>query len=293
VCHPTVDYATMCPLKPESIRACPCGNTPIATSEGESGAFPCRTSCTSPIPTCDSVCSKPLPGCEHQCRKRCHTGSCPPCDTQITLPCRCGGTLKTLQCGILSAPISLQDTIDMTEILCDKQCNALQSCGRHRCQRICCPLASIANSAVKGKNKRRTAIPAEDAMDANNIHECDRQCGRMLSCGNHRCEERDHRGNCAPCLQSSFEELFCPCGRTVVEPPVPCGTVVRCSYPCDRPRPPCGHDRVPHSCHSEDVSCPACPFLTEKLCACGKKNVGNVKCSLEREKVGCGSVCGK
>lgn len=39
------------------------------------------------------------------------------------------------------------------------------------------------------------------------------------------------------------------------------------------------------------ISCPPCPFLTEKICACGKKQVGNVRCSQER--VSCGTVCGK
>jgi transcriptional repressor NF-X1 len=32
-------------------------------------------------------------------------------------------------------------------------------------------------------------------------------CGKPLSCGNHRCEERDHRGPCPPCFRSSFEEV--------------------------------------------------------------------------------------
>jgi transcriptional repressor NF-X1 len=68
---------------------------------------------------------------------------------------------------------------------------------------------------------------------------------------------------------------------------------------------------VPHVCHEgvvvagadtadeglglvgegEAGPCPPCPFLTEKVCACGKKQVGNVRCSQER--VSCGSLCGK
>jgi transcriptional repressor NF-X1 len=38
-------------------------------------------------------------------------------------------------------------------------------------------------------------------------HLCDVVCGKTLSCGIHRCEERDHRGSCPPCFQSSFEEV--------------------------------------------------------------------------------------
>mgnify|MGYP001453093061 CR=1 FL=1 len=87
--------------------------------------------------------------------------------------------------------------------------------------------------------------------------------------------------------------MFCPCGRTVLEPPIPCGTRIECSYPCHRPPPSCGHPVVPHSCHDDSVPCPPCPHLTSRQCACGKKEVPNVKCSLDKEKVSCGSVCGK
>ncbi|KAF7323896.1 R3H domain-containing protein [Mycena kentingensis (nom. inval.)] len=86
-------------------------------------------------------------------------------------------------------------------------------------------------------------------------------------------------------------ELVCSCGLTVYEPPIPCGTVMQCPHPCSRPLPLCGHPRTPHSCHPDDVACPPCPFLTSKQCMCGKKTVGNVRCSQER--VGCGAVCGK
>lgn len=117
------------------------------------------------------------------------------------------------------------------------------------------------------------------------------------------------------CPRGVFEELVCLCGRTVLEPPIQCGTRLRCVYPCARPAPACGHPHVPHACHEGVViagadtadeglglvgegegegsvgACLPCPFLTEKVCACGKKRVGNVRCSQER--VSCGSVCGK
>jgi hypothetical protein len=103
----------------------------------------------------------------------------------------------------------------------------------------------------------------------------------------------DHRGPCPRCLQSSFEELICPCNRTVIEPPVPCGTRINCAYPCAQPLPPCGHPRTPHTCHAaeEGSSCPPCPHLTNRTCDCGKSLLRNVRCSQER--VSCGSACGK
>ena len=87
--------------------------------------------------------------------------------------------------------------------------------------------------------------------------------------------------------------MLCSCGRTVYDPPIPCGTIMQCNYPCSRPPPPCGHPRVPHTCHPNSSQCPPCAHLTTKECACGKKTVHNVRCSLEREKVSCGSACGK
>ena len=37
--------------------------------------------------------------------------------------------------------------------------------------------------------------------------ECVLICEKMLSCGNHRCEEGDHRGGCPPSLRSMFVEV--------------------------------------------------------------------------------------
>lgn len=62
-----------------------------------------------------------------------------------------------------------------------------------------------------------------------------------LSCGEHRCEEKCHRGNCPPCWHVSFDELRCHCGTEVIYPPVPCGTQPPvCNRPCIRPQ-TCGH----------------------------------------------------
>ena len=36
--------------------------------------------------------------CSHPCQAKCHTGPCPPCTIEITRPCRCGGTARSLPC---------------------------------------------------------------------------------------------------------------------------------------------------------------------------------------------------
>ncbi|KAJ7637122.1 hypothetical protein FB45DRAFT_908302 [Roridomyces roridus] len=250
--------------------------------------------CTAPIPTCKAQCSRIL-ACGHACPISCHEGECPPCSEPIVRPCRCGATSKKIPCSVAEGENGSQ------EVLCEKPCAALRACGRHRCLRLCCPLASVAALQQKSKGKKR-AVDSEAAgvgEERGGLHECDLVCGKMLSCGEHRCEEKDHKGPCPPCLRSSFEELICPCGRTVLEPPIPCGTRIQCSYQCPRPAPTCGHPRTQHICHDDEVGCPPCPFLTTKRCMCGKKEVGNVRCAQERvscadEDCGaCALPCGK
>ncbi|KAG1729490.1 uncharacterized protein EDB91DRAFT_1159352 [Suillus paluster] len=321
-CHPPSFTPPRCPLDPSIMQTCACGRfalptveqhdrythqrlesitTPKSDASGKDIAYflgP-RTSCTVPIPTCQQRCIKMLPDCSHQCGVSCHIGPCPPCTELVERTCRCGTTKKMVKCGEV---IETNDGDETGEVLCDRACQALRTCGRHRCNRICCPLASLA-AAQKGKGKKRAGLMDELGAEEGGLHECDLSCGKMLSCGNHRCERKDHQGLCGVCFQSAYEDLICPCGRTVIEPPIPCGTVMTCSYPCARP-PPCGHSRIPHACHEgviiagadpsqpvEESSCPPCPFLTSKQCACGKKLVDNIRCAQER--VSCGTVCGK
>ncbi|KAE9400334.1 hypothetical protein BT96DRAFT_965353 [Gymnopus androsaceus JB14] len=271
-CHSPTSNSGHCPMSPDRITSCPCGKQPISVSSSpQPGEFLACAKCTNPIPACASICLKAHPNCEHSCQAKCHTSS-----------------TISLKCGDLHKDPDMEQ-----EILCTRPCTAMRACGKHQCTRICCPLASLAlTSKAKGK-KRAAASQFNVDEDPEGLHQCDRVCGKTLSCGARQCEERDHRGPCKPCLRSSFEELVCFCGQTVLEPPVPCGTRIHCSYPCSLPPPPCGHSKTPHTCHFPDTPCPPCPFLTHKSCACGKKSVPNMRCSLDSDKVSCGLVCGK
>ena len=107
-----------------------------------------------------------------------------------------------------SSDLTTKSSIEENEILCDRPCAALRACGRHQCRRICCPLAALANNS--GKKGRRRVV--DDGLvvvgeEQGGLHECDLVCGKMLSCGNHKCEERDHKGPCRPCMRTSFEEV--------------------------------------------------------------------------------------
>lgn len=289
-CHPPSPSPAPCPRSPSLVTHCPCGKHTLDPSSAPffpPGTLLIRKACTDPVPTCESTCMKPLQGCSHPCSARCHTGPCPLCTISLVQPCRCGATTRNVPCYEHQA----RTRGEIGEILCDKPCTALRACGRHQCNRICCPLASLAQLG-KGKGKKKmTAAELDGLTDQSGWHECDLVCGKPLTCGNHNCEEKDHRGACPSCLRSSFEELVCHCGRTVLEPPIPCGTRINCRYPCARPPLECGHPKTQHACHEDPIPCPACPYLTDKLCACGKKRVGNVRCS--QEKVSCGTPCGK
>ncbi|KIY52066.1 hypothetical protein FISHEDRAFT_28915, partial [Fistulina hepatica ATCC 64428] len=317
-CHPSSPPAH-CPFSPDVVLHCPCGRRLLSELPQEVE----RTSCLSPIPTCSSICGKPLqphyPACTHECQSLCHEGACPPCSQDVERTCRCGATTQTVKCHDLSrilaggaVPLHLRDAVEMhddvIDVLCDRPCTALRACGRHQCGRLCCPLSGFAVKAggKKGKQRKLLAVDIVGDVDFEGLHQCSLPCNRVLNCGIHRCEAPDHRGACPPCLQSGWEEMVCACGRTVIEPPIPCGTKMRCSFPCTRPPPPCGHPRSDHACHGTPLAsphgalnassgdeCPPCPFLTVKPCACGKKMVKNVRCSLEREKVSCGAVCGR
>lgn len=176
---------------------------------------------------------------------------------------------------------------------------AHDSCGRHECGRVCCPLS------YQAKNRRARRNEIGQIAESDDLHECHLTCGRTLSCGLHTCQRKDHKGACGRCLQASYDEvssmiqgsfqlirqLICHCGHTVVYPPVACGTTINCLYPCARPAPSCGHPRSPHQCH-ENPNCPPCPFLVNKPCACGKDtSIKNIRCS--QEKVSCGQACGE
>ncbi|KAL1006888.1 hypothetical protein UPYG_G00078520 [Umbra pygmaea] len=246
-----------CPRSPRLVRTCPCGQTAL-TKLLELG-YAERRSCSDPIPSCGKTCSKPLPCGSteviHTCEKLCHEGSCGPCSLTSTIKCRCGSKTKEVPC----ATIQNEDELIFT---CEKRCSKKRSCGRHKCVELCC-------------------VAAE--------HKCFLICGYMLNCGLHRCQELCHRGNCQPCWQTSFDELACYCGESVLFPPIACGTKPpECKNLCTR-RHGCEHP-VFHNCHSDD-RCPPCTYLTQKWCMGKHEQRSNISCHLQ--DISCGLVCNK
>lgn len=282
-CHPLVAGCHDCPRSPAAVTRCPCGKKTLK----ELGA-PARTKCTNPIATCGQICGKLLPCGRHRCYWKCHEGPCAPCYGAVDMKCRCGHTTFAVACALAT---------DGYQPVCKHRCTAKMSCRRHVCGRICCPYqqVALARDRARARGIRHGALSETsrpDAADIEAVHVCAHVCGRLLTCGKHRCQAPCHAGPCPPCLESSNEDLVCACGRTVVPAPVRCGTKLPpCPYPCTRPT-ACGHPPIPHHCHPDDVPCPPCTVLITKPCQCYRHlPVKNVLCS--QKIVSCGKVCGK
>ncbi|KNC49594.1 transcription factor protein [Thecamonas trahens ATCC 50062] len=286
-----------CPLEPEVVTTCHCGNSELATLPA-----PAREACTDPISSCGGLCGRELECGQHPCPRVCHPGPCPPCTAAVEASCRCGSTSASALCGVVNADSTRRaanaacalpevrdsngdllaayqphyEPLDTTPIRCKKVCTARLHCKRHRCREVCCPL-----------NPDLPAAFGRD--DPGGLHICRRVCNRELSCGNHRCERLCHRNACGECGNVSFDEMVCPCGASRILPPIECGTAPpQCSQPCSIPR-PCGHPMA-HPCHPAGSPCAPCAFLTSRPCNGGHKIMPHVRCSLSN--VSCGAPCG-
>ena len=271
-CHAQDELPAHCPYSPDVVSHCPCGKTPLEKILSEP-----RQSCRDVVPHCDELCGKKLK-CGHACQAKCHVGDCGGCDEYIDITCRCGRTTSNSMChqGQLERP------------WCMRICQAKLSCGRHTCGEHCC--SGEKTAAERQAAKRKHKAPSE-VLTVEAEHICIKTCGRPLKCGSHNCQQMCHRGPCGSCPEAIFHEISCDCGRTILQPPQPCGTLAPdCRFPCTR-RPGCGHPPVEHSCHSDDITCPKCPFLVDKLCACGKERLHSQPCHLQEPR--CGRPCGK
>ncbi|KAI1209991.1 uncharacterized protein F4807DRAFT_425268 [Annulohypoxylon truncatum] len=273
-CHPQDVTEAHCPLSPDTVTHCPCGTTLLADFMKQP-----RKNCEDPIPSCGKKCNKPL-SCDHRCEDACHTGPCRPCTQRIEITCKCGRTTTKSVCH--------QGNLEKPE--CMRICHVQLNCGRHEHSERCCPAEKQAAERVALRKKSsRHGGHANEEFEPEHI--CLRACGRLLKCGKHHCEQLCHKGACGSCPEAIFEEIKCHCGRTVLQPPLPCGTQPPpCRFDCTRPR-PCGHPQVSHNCHLDEEPCPKCPFLVEKFCVCGKKALKNQPCWFEEPR--CGLPCGR
>ena len=275
-CHPQDPDTPHCPRSADVVSRCPCGKTLLIEISAHM-----RNSCQEPIPNCEKKCEKKL-SCGHLCQQVCHSDVCIPCEIEVNVGCRCGRLQSPTVCHLRNEEPQQ----------CARACKATLNCGRHECGERCCPGERKATERQATKRKLRplgVSRLIDEGFEAEHI--CTRTCGRRLKCGNHTCPELCHKGPCGSCREAIFDEISCHCGKTLLQPPLPCGTTSPpCRFDCERTK-TCGHPRVPHNCHGDEENCPKCPFLGEKPCMCGKKNLKNQPCWLT--DVRCGEVCGR
>ncbi|XP_037090699.1 NF-X1-type zinc finger protein NFXL1-like [Pollicipes pollicipes] len=202
---------------------------------------------------CEQRCERPLrPDCGHTCLLHCHPGPCPPCPVTVKTRCYCGASgPDTRRCGSKAWS-------------CRKPCNKTLDCNTHRCPEPCHPGACPACPQTS-RQPCNCGSQAQLRPCASPRWQCDKVCGRPLSCGHHRCDAVCHAGACGPCPRA--DRRRCPCGRTEVQQPCH-EEVATCGDTCDKWL-ACGVHRCADRCHAG--ACRRCLQLRVKRCRCGRK----------------------
>ncbi|KAJ8978423.1 hypothetical protein NQ317_019661 [Molorchus minor] len=236
----------------------------------------------------------------------CHPGPCPDCSVMVEKPCGCGSTKQIVKCST-----------DI-EIICTSVCNKILNCGIHQCKSVChsgnctpCREAII-QECYCNKQGRKVICSAE--ISGCLRYCCEDICEKILSCGNHKCQEKCHDGPCDPCARDVSVVHSCPCGKTPLEKarascrdPIPCcPDLVRFCIHTDKVNCrlykifevikrlvrgemgivicgkslTCGQPSLPHTCRElcHNGNCPPCPLTTVVRCRCGHMDK-EVSCS--------------
>lgn len=223
--------------------------------------------------SCGDTCGR-TENCPHSCTQLCHPGPCPPCQATVTRKCGCGRTEKMMQC-------CQKDNLQC-ESICDKELN----CGVHKCTKKCHTGAcdnceqELEFTCYCERNKKIAQCTKEN--NENLQYACAKLCNKLLNCGNHKCKEICHPGQCTDCKLTPDVIKTCPCGKMKIEP----GTRESCKDPipvctgnCKKPL-QCGPPNNPHLCPSKCHSgpCPPCNRQTSVKCRCGHMDQ-MIKCS--------------
>ncbi|CAG2239166.1 NFXL1 [Mytilus edulis] len=113
---------------------------------------------------------------------------------------------------------------------------------------------------------------------------CGQPCGHQLTCGQHRCQDPCHSGDCQPCTKTSKQKCMCSKSVAVRE----CATPQwQCDEPCGK-RLACGNHVCEKVCHGGN--CGPCPRSGLRKCPCGKTE-DSLPCTEDIPT--CGDTCGK
>lgn len=199
--------------------------------------------------------------CVHPCTLTCHPGPCPTC----TLPGR------EISCYCNSAKAKVRCNDEANGFSCQQPCQKMASCGKHPCQSVChdgpCSTCEEVVDGVCycGKLKQTRTCGKENFS-------CQNVCEKVIDCGNHKCKDICHPGNCQECLYTPEKLTTCCCGRmsaaslgfgnrkscleSIPVCGLPCGKTLVCGHKCKK------------TCHPYD--CAQCKEIVIQTCRCGK-----------------------
>uniref|UniRef100_W8APS1 Protein shuttle craft n=2 Tax=Ceratitis capitata TaxID=7213 RepID=W8APS1_CERCA len=162
-------------------------------------------------------------------------------------------------------------------IECDSTCGKLLNCELHTCPAKChdgkcAPCAEKVDQQCHCTKQERQVACTRDSHDKHS-YSCGKQCGKDLACGNHKCKDCCHPGECRTCKLSPEVVTSCPCGKM----PIVTGQRESCLDPipvcegiCSKTL-RCGKPAHPHHCTSKCHlgNCPPCNKQTAVKCRCG------------------------
>uniref|UniRef100_A0A1D1XXI3 NF-X1-type zinc finger protein NFXL1 n=1 Tax=Anthurium amnicola TaxID=1678845 RepID=A0A1D1XXI3_9ARAE len=224
-------------------RPCPCGKQSLVR----------RCSDRKTPLSCGQKCGKVLVCGRHHCDRVCHTGPCDPCRVLLTASCFCKKKTEVVLCGEMTIRGDIKEIDGVFS--CKSVCGKTLVCGNHLCGEDCHPgpcgecefLPSKTKTCYCGKTALKKA--RESCLDP--ITTCSEVCGKLLLCGNHRCQETCHEGNCPPCMVLVNQK--CRCGST--------SRMVECyktleekeAFVCEKP---CGKKKICGRHRCNDRCCP-------------------------------------
>lgn len=212
--------------------------------------------------SCEERCSKVDKICGHKCTRICHKQkrtprnrngggalqTCGPCKAQVRVSCFCGKIDKKLRnCSSLRTSERKklhgrtfigdgedQDNNNHLSISCQKPCNQLLSCGKHRCTRTCHKLDDVSHKCPFIPYESETCFcgssPARRTSCEDPVPSCGSVCFKTLPCG-HKCRKSCHPGECPPCIEL-IHGLVCRCKESIVS--ATCAQVKSGQITCDK-----------------------------------------------------------
>jgi len=288
-CHPgKCEECTQ--LGPE--RRCSCGKTTYRLKCGASEEKPRE---------CGAICGKPLNCGKHFCDKPCgeHSHDCLVTNEQT---CFCGKKTEMRPCGtgiVVPPPDEELGEIEDTpppdgkatdgpvlKFKCGEPCGATLACGNHACTKLCGHEGPHSTCVRKKEFPQPCACGREtfkrfkfrkSCVDP--LPTCKNDCGRMLACGKHLCQETCHDSPCKPCPE--LIKVKCRCGTKTKK--LLCHELEQedtftCTRKCPRVL-SCGIHQCKEICHelrtAQGYQGHYCPLFCNKPLTCTRHSCSN------------------